>query len=208
VVGHVTELQEKWRGYWDDNAAGYDKEMKFWDRLLYKGQREWVCGRAVGEVLEVAVGTGLNLPLYPQDVRLTGIDISEKMLAAARERAEALQRKVDLRTGDAHNLDFEDGTFDTVVCTLSMCAIPDVDRALGEIHRVLRPGGRLIMVDHVESPFWVLRTIQGILERFSVPSAGEHMRRRPINNVKAAGFVIAESERLKGGHVERLVATR
>jgi ubiquinone/menaquinone biosynthesis C-methylase UbiE len=204
----MADLQEKWRNYWDKTASGYDKEMKFWDRLLYAGQREWVCDRAVGEVLEIAIGTGLNLPFYPDDVTLTGIDISDKMLEAARLRADTLQRKVDLRKGDAHQLEFEDGTFDTVVCTLSMCAIPDVDRAMHEIRRVLRPGGRLVMVDHVESPNWILRGIQGIIERFSIPSAGEHQRRRPIKNVRSAGFVISESERLKGGHVERLVATK
>ncbi|MEV0675049.1 class I SAM-dependent methyltransferase [Actinosynnema sp. NPDC050436] len=204
----MAEQQEKWRSYWDKSAAGYDDEMKFWDRLLYAGQREWVCERAVGEVLEVAIGTGLNLPLYPDDVKLTGIDISDGMLEAARLRADDLGREVDLRKGDAHQLPFEDNSFDTVVCTLSMCAIPDVDRSVREIHRVLRPGGRLVMVDHVVSPFWILRLIQGFIERFSVPSAGEHQRRRPILNVRAAGFTISESERIKGGHVERLVATK
>ncbi|UED88027.1 class I SAM-dependent methyltransferase [Streptomyces profundus] len=204
----MLDRREKWRGYWDDQAAGYDKGMRFWDRLLYAGQREWVCERAVGEVLEVAVGTGLNLPLYPEDVRLTGIDISDRMLELARIRADELRREVDLRKGDAHHLPFDDGSFDTVVCTLSMCAIPDVDRALGEIHRVLRPGGRLVMVDHVVSPNRVLRLVQGLIERFSIPSAGEHQRRRPIENVRATGFVVSETQRLKRGHVERLVAIR
>lgn len=204
----MADQQEKWRKYWDKMAAGYDKDMKFWDRLLYEGQREWVCSRAVGEVLEVAIGTGLNLPFYSDDITLTGIDISDKMLEAARVRADELGREVDLRKGDAHHLPFEDATFDTVVCTLSMCAIPDVDRAMREIHRVLRPGGRFVSIDHVVSPNWLLRGIQGIIERFSVPSAGEHLRRRPIENVRSTGFVIKESDRLKGGHVERLVATK
>lgn len=200
--------QDKWRAYWDKMAAGYDKDMKFWDRLLYEGQREWACDRAEGDVLEVAIGTGLNLPFYPPGTTLTGIDISDKMLEAARARADELGRTVDLRKGDAHRLPFEDGSFDTVVCTLSMCAIPDVDRAMREIHRVLRPGGRFVCLDHVVSPNWLLRTIQGVIERFSVPSAGEHLRRRPIENVRSTGFAIKESDRIKGGHVERLVATK
>ncbi|MFF4426455.1 class I SAM-dependent methyltransferase [Streptomyces sp. NPDC001549] len=204
----MVSKQEKWRAYWDKMAVRYDKDMKFWDRLLYEGQREWVCSRADGEVLEVAIGTGLNLPFYPSGIRLTGIDISDRMLEAARARAAELGREVELRKGDAHQLPFGEATFDTVVCTLSMCAIPDVDRAMREIHRVLRPGGRFVCIDHVVSPNWLLRGIQGIIERFSVPSAGEHLRRRPIENVRSTGFDIKETDRLKGGHVERLVAIK
>ncbi|GAB3953017.1 class I SAM-dependent methyltransferase [Streptomyces sparsus] len=204
----TADAREKWHAHWDRSAAVYDKNMNLLDRLLFKGQREWACGRAVGEVLEVAIGTGRNLPFYADGLTLTGIDISREMLEKARARADGLGRAVTLRQGDAHRLPFEDASFDTVVCTLSMCAIPDIDQAMREIHRVLRPGGRFVSVDHVVSPWWLMRKVQGGIERFSVPSAGEHLRRRPVENVRATGFVVEESDRLKRGHVERLHATK
>ena len=78
--------------YWDAHASRYDGAMDFWDRHLFGDSRPWVCGRAAGEVLEVAVGTGRNLSLYPDTVRLTGIDWSPAMLGIARERAARLGR--------------------------------------------------------------------------------------------------------------------
>jgi SAM-dependent methyltransferase len=78
---------------WDKQAGRYDRQMDFWDRHLFGDSRPWVCGRAAGDVLEVAVGTGRNLPFYPDDVRLTGVDWSPAMLGIARERAAALGRE-------------------------------------------------------------------------------------------------------------------
>src|SRR5204863_9364628 len=114
-------------------------------------------GRAVGEVLEVAVGTGRNLPFYPEGTRLTGVDWSPAMLGIARLRAAGLGREADLRQGDAQALDFPDESFDTVLCALGLCAIPDDRRAVTEMARVLRPGGRLLLVDHVAASASALR---------------------------------------------------
>jgi ubiquinone/menaquinone biosynthesis C-methylase UbiE len=96
--------------------------------------------QAKGEVLEIGVGTGRNPAHYPPGVRLTGIDLSDPMLGAARPRADQLGRQADLRTGDAQALEFGDETFDTVVFTLALCSIPDDRAAISEAHRVLRPG--------------------------------------------------------------------
>src|SRR6267378_2847421 len=104
--------------------------------------RDWVCSQAIGNVLEIAVGTGRNFEHYPADVRLTGIDLSESMLGIAKRTAESLGRQADLRVGDAQALDFPPGSFDTVVCTLSLCSVPDDRKAVAEVSRVLRPGGR------------------------------------------------------------------
>ena len=89
----------------------------------------------------MAIGTGRNLPHYPADVSVTGIELSPAMLAIARQRAADLGVDVDLRTGDAHALPFDDAAFDTVVCALSLCAIPDPATAIGEMRRVLVPAG-------------------------------------------------------------------
>ena len=118
------DLNRRRAAYWDKQAGRYDREMNFWDRHLFGDSRPWACGRAGGDVLEVAVGTGRNLPHYPDGVRLTGVDWSPAMLAIARERAAALGREADLRQGDAQALDFPDESFDTVLCALGLCAIP------------------------------------------------------------------------------------
>ena len=194
--------------YWDKQADRYDREMDRWDRRLFGDSRPWVCGRAVGDVLEVAVGTGRNLPFYPDGVRLTGVDWSPAMLGIARERATALGRDADLRPGDAQALDFPHGSFDTVLCALGLCAIPDDRRAVTEMARVLRPGGRLLLVDHVAASARALRAAQWLYERISIPLAGEHFRRRPLTHVRELGFVIEETQRLKLGIVERVCARK
>src|SRR5438046_1176783 len=133
----TTEQTKRLREHWDKHARGYDKQITWSERRFFPDTRRWICSRAAGEVLEVAIGTGLNLPHYPDGIRLTGVDLSPAMLAIARDRAAQLGRHVELHTGDAQALDFPDNAFDTVVCTLSLCAIPDDRRAVEEMVRVL-----------------------------------------------------------------------
>jgi ubiquinone/menaquinone biosynthesis C-methylase UbiE len=199
---------QRLRRYWDNHARSYDKQMAFWERRLFADGRAWVCAQATGEVLEVAIGSGRNLPLYPDGTRLTGIDFSPRMLQLARRRAEELGRPVDLRLGDAQALDLPDASFDTVVCTLSLCAIPDQRRAMAEMKRVLRPGGRLLLLDHVAAAPRPARAVQWLLERVTIPLGGEHLRRRPLLQVRAEGFQIEQRERSKLGIVERLAARK
>jgi ubiquinone/menaquinone biosynthesis C-methylase UbiE len=202
------ETTAKVRRAWESQAPRYDRQIQFWERIQFAGGREWVCSRATGEVLEVAVGTGRNFPYYPVDSTLTGVDLSSAMLAIARRRAAQLGRSVDLREADAEALPFPDDTFDTVVCTLSLCGIPDDRAAIGEMWRVLRPGGRLLLLDHIGSSVWLLRMGQRLLETLTIRLGGEHMTRRPLPLVRAAGFGIDEQQRLKAGTVERLAATK
>ena len=98
---------ERVKRLWDRAATPrFDKSMGFFERVLFQGGREWVCSQAEGDVLEIAVGTGRNFPHYPAGIRLTGIEISEEMLALARARATELAREVDLRLGDAQGARF------------------------------------------------------------------------------------------------------
>lgn len=207
------ELQrknEKVRQSWAKQAPGYDKRIGFFERRVFgRGHREWACKKASGRTLEVAVGTGLNLDHYSEDVRLTGLDLSPEMLAIARERSTQIGRSVDLREGDAHNLPFEDGSFDSVVCTYSLCNIPDPQQAVNEMKRVLKPGGKLILVDHIRAAAKPVLWLQKAIEFFSVRFEGENMTRRPAEQVEAAGFQISERERLApAGVVERLLAVK
>jgi len=196
----------RWHRYWDKKSTHYDSEMDYWDRKLFGDTREWVCSKASGDVLEVAVGTGLNLPLYPGDAAVTGIDLSDRMLDIARARAGTLGASVTLRQADAHALPFDSASFDTVICTFGLCAIPDPDAAVDEMVRVLRPDGRLILADHIGSSSRAVRALQRVMELVTVPMAGEHFLRRPSEQVRTRGLVIEMRERFKLGLVERIVA--
>jgi len=194
----------RWARYWDRKSRSYHKKMGNRDRRLLGDSRQWACGQATGEVLEVAIGSGLNLPYYPDDVTLTGVDLSARMLDLARDQ----RRRVTLRQADAQALPFDDSSFDTVVCTLGLCCIPDPDTAVAEMARVLRPGGRLILVDHVVSDSRYLRAAQRVVELVTIPLAGEHFTRRPLYHVVANGLEIEKTERFTRGFIERLVARK
>jgi SAM-dependent methyltransferase len=191
------------RRWWDRRAAGYDRRVGWVERRLLDDGRAWVGVQASGEVLEVAVGTGRNLPFYPKGVRLTGVDLSPAMLQVARDRARRLGLTVELREGDAEALPFPDASFDTVVCTLSLCTIPDDRRAVAEMYRVLRPGGRLLLLDHVRSTNRLLVAVQWLVGRLS---RRDHLLRRPLEHVHAQGFAVERRQRSKAGVIERLTA--
>ncbi len=193
---------------WDKSAPGYDRQIAFFEKIWFAGGREWLGERARGRVLEVAIGTGRNLSRYPADVTITGIELSPAMLAIARQRAAGLGRDVDLREGDAEHLPFDDASFDTVVCALSLCTIPSPVAAVGEMRRVLGPGGRLLLLDHIGSTWPPVYAAQWLVERITIRAAGEHFTRRQLPLVQAAGFQIVQTERLKAGTVERIHAVK
>jgi ubiquinone/menaquinone biosynthesis C-methylase UbiE len=199
---------ERLRRIWQDYADKYDRHIGFFDRTLFAGGRPWVCSQARGDVLEIGVGTGLNLPFYPEGVRLTGIDLSPATLEIAAARARELGREVDLREGDAQALALEDGRFDTAVSTLTMCSIPDYRRALAEVHRVLRPGGRFLLLEHVRSTNPLVRAGQRLLNPLTVRFQADHLLRDPLDHLRPAGFEILRAERLRAGIVERIAARK
>ena len=204
----TTEETARLRAIWQRNAEKYDKQMNFMDRRLFVGGREWLAQRARGKVLEVAIGTGRNLRYYPKDIDLTGIDLSPATLEIARGRAAKLGMDVELHEADGQALTFEDETFDTVVAGLCMCNFPDPIRAVGEIKRVLKPGGSLIAMDHVRSPVLPVRLVQKAINPLTVRIEGDHMTREPLEYYAHHGFEIVELERHKWGIVERVHARK
>lgn len=204
------EANEKVRAAWAKRAAKYDKSIAFWERRVFgPGHREWACAQAQGATLEVAVGTGINVPLYDPSIELTGIDLSSEMLEIARERIGDARPGVALHEADAQALPFPDDSFDSVVCTYSLCNIPDPYLAVGEMKRVVRPGGRIVLVDHIRSDvtpvYWVQKAMEFLTRRLE----GEHMTRRPIEHVQAHGLTITERARTgRWGVVERVIAVK
>lgn len=196
------------RRHYDANAARYDKRIDFLDRTVFSGGRAWVCSKATGETLELAIGTGLNLPHYPPNVALTGIDLSPGMIDIARTRAGELGREVALQVGDAERLPFAEESFDTVVTTLSLCTIPDDRQAIAEAFRVLRPGGRFLLMEHVRSPSLLVRLGQRAAEHLTLRFEGDHQLRDPVDHLEGTGFRLERLERSKWGIVERVAAVK
>lgn len=152
--------------------------------------------QAQGAVLEIGIGSGLNLPFYtPAVKRLYGIDPSKTLLAMARKRARKAPFPVILLAQSAERLPLMDASIDTVVSTWTLCSIPDVDTALREMKRVLRPGGRLLFVEHGASPDPAVHAWQQRLNPIWKTFAGGcHLNRRIDQLVRAAGFGIGALE--------------
>src|SRR5438128_9596005 len=163
------------RAVQNKQAPKYDRQISFFERILFGDGREWVCSRARGKVLELACGTARNLPFYGDEVQLTGVELSPGMLAIAHQRAKELGHPADLRLGDVQALDFPDESFDTVTCTLGFCTIPDTRAAAAEAFRVLRAGGQLLLLEHVRSPRPIVRGGQRLLEPLAVRFADDHL---------------------------------
>jgi ubiquinone/menaquinone biosynthesis C-methylase UbiE len=128
------------------------------------------------------------------------------MLAIGRRRAKELGHAADLRAGDVQALDLADESFDTVTCTLGFCTIPDTWAAAAEAFRVLRPGGQLLLLEHVRSPAPIVRAGQRLLEPLAVRFEADHLLREPLDYLPGVGFEIDEVQRSKWGIVERLRA--
>lgn len=210
--GSITKTQrdetDRVRAIFDEFAPKYDRVMDWADRILFSGGREWLTAQASGEVLEIGVGTGRSLPLFSPSVRLTAIDISPRMLDGAKHRAAALGLTVDLRVGDAQAIEFPDNSFDTILVGLTVCSIPDDRRALAEARRVLRPGGRIALLEHVRSPNTWVRAVQRFLNPLAVRLQGDHLLREPLDLLEAEGLVVEDLRRSRWGIVERVVARK
>jgi phosphatidylethanolamine/phosphatidyl-N-methylethanolamine N-methyltransferase len=117
-----------------------------------------------GRVLEVGIGTGLNLPFYARDIDLVGVDLSEGMLRKAQEKLGSLRmRRVTLKVMDAAALDFGDGEFDATLATYVISAVPDPVAVLREMRRVTKPGGTIVILNHFRSQNPVMRRIEDAL---------------------------------------------
>jgi ubiquinone/menaquinone biosynthesis C-methylase UbiE len=162
------------------------------DREVLNRIRHEVLSEATGDVLEIGFGTGVNLPFYPTAVRkLTTADPNPGMTAHARQRIQASPLCVDTKVLSAEALALPAHTFDTVVSTLTLCSIPDAARAVGEVYRVLRPGGRFLFFEHGQSPDPKVRTWQ---DRFTPISKilgdGCHLNRNIRTSLEAQPFVV------------------
>ncbi len=152
---------------------------------------------ARGVVLEAGIGSGLNIPFYSSAVtKLYGIDPSVELLAMAREKVLAAPFPIELITGSAEHVPLLGESIDTVVITWSLCSIGDAPAALGEMRRVLKPGGAFIFVEHGLSTDQHVRKWQNRLTPFWRPwTGGCHLNRKIDDMVRDAGFTITDLRR-------------
>jgi len=133
-------------------GIAYDFLLSFFEGILVKKWRRKLWNQVKGpRILEVGVGTGLNIFYYPFGVSLTALDLSEEYLQRARLRAERMKKPVEFVQGDVKVMPFKEASFDTVVSSFLFCQVDDPRAGLQEIYRVLKPGGRLLMLEHVNS---------------------------------------------------------
>lgn len=190
----------------DRSAACYDCCMRPLESLLLKKWRARLLADAHGHVLEIGIGTGINLQHYPAGVTaVTGIDISGPMLARATPDLPACP--IDLHAMDAQQLSFPDQTFDTVVATLVFCSVPDPRQGLAEAGRVCRPDGKLLFLEHVRPTHPLLAVAADCLTCWT-RAGGEYFNRLFLPDLEAAGLVARRVWRGCGGALLAVEATR
>ncbi len=181
------------RNKWDRNATQYD----FWEwggARRHAPYKRLLLGRMQGRVLFVAAGTGTDFYHFPGGIEIVAIDLSGKMLERAAKRAAAYQGHLALAQCDVQRLPFPDATFDTVATSCTFCSVPNPLKGLAELHRVLRPLGKLLMFEHVRSQNGLAARIQDFMTFFT-RRYGPEMNRRTAETVLKTGFKIEKVEK-------------
>ena len=178
-------------------SAIYDRAMKSTEEAGMREIRRETLSAAQGRTVDIGAGTGINVELYPEGVsELVLAEPDEHMLNRLRPKAATWGRNVDVVQAPADRLPFDDHSFDTAVFTLVLCTVPDSAAALREAARVLKPGGKLLFVEHVRSPEPGLARWQDRLERpWRFLGDGCHCNRDTVATIEASPFTLEHVER-------------
>jgi ubiquinone/menaquinone biosynthesis C-methylase UbiE len=190
----------------------YQRISSFYDLMEILPERRYISWREQlwslvkgPEVLEVGIGTGKNIPFYPDGVKVTGVDLTQGMLERARNRAAILKRDVTLLLGDAQSLEFSDAAFDTVIATFVFCSVADPIQGLREVSRVVKPNGQVLLLEHVRSAKPVLGEVMDILNPVLVRVTGANINRWTVENVSRAGLRIEHVENLGRRDIYKMI---
>jgi ubiquinone/menaquinone biosynthesis C-methylase UbiE len=185
----MTVSGDKIRQRYDRLAPWFDGLEGFLEGLIFRRLRKKLWTMADGEhILEVGVGTGKNFGFYPEFARMTAIDFSPKMLEQAQRKRERKQIQVDLDLMDVQRLYYADNSFDTVVASFVFCSVPSPRKGLKEIYRVLKPGGQLLLLEHVLSSNKFMAMLMNLLNPLVLRLVGANINRQTIKNVQACQF--------------------
>jgi ubiquinone/menaquinone biosynthesis C-methylase UbiE len=203
-----TKVTEAARRRYDRIAPVYDLMEGLVERSRYSRWREILWSKAEGKkILEVGVGTGKNFPYYRADAEITAIDFSEKMLSRARQKVKKQGIEVDLQQMDVQNMSFEDDMFDTVVATFVFCSVPNPIKGLEEIKRVCKPGGKVLLLEHVLSANRVLAFLMNLANPLVVGVMGPNINRKTVENVANSGLKVEQVTDLAAG-IFKLIEAR
>lgn len=203
------QLTETIRRRYDRRARLYDFMETGLESLWLSRWRRWQWSRVKGhEILEIGVGTGKNLRYYPAGSEVTAIDFSEPMLSRARRKAAKLTVEARLIQMDVQKLDFADGVFDTVAATFVFCSVPDPVLGLKEVARVCKPGGKVILLEHVLSANPLLSWLMNVANPVIVRLSGVNINRRTVENVAKSELTIEKVTDLGLGIVKLIEARK
>lgn len=182
---------------YDEIADQYEKKIWFDQHILGVARlRKNLLSKTTDKILDVACGTGLNIPLFPKGSDITAVDLSPKMLEIAHQNAIKYGLNANLAVMDAEHLEFADGSFDTVVSTLSTCTFPDPVKALQEMKRVCRPNGLILLLEHGHSSLpWFARFQDRNEYQHYQDHAGCRWNQDPLDLVQSAGIKVLKSKR-------------
>lgn len=156
---------------------------------MFSKWRKQLLSEASGKTLEVGIGTGKNIPFYPEDIELTGIDFSKKMVEITSNKLKKHPRpKTRIIQMDAEEMKFDDNTFDTVVTSCVFCSVPHAVEGLKEIKRVCRKGGKVLMLEHVRSENKTVGKFMDFINPIPLYIYGANINRRTYENLLKAGF--------------------
>ena len=196
--------------------ARYDRIAPIYDLMEALPERQFRSWREKlwaqvpeGRVLEVGVGTGKNIPNHRPGVEVVGIDISQRMLQRAQHRVDELGKTAELHQMDAQHLDFPDDSFDAAVATFVFCSVPDAVQGLRELGRVVKPDGKIVLLEHVRvNKPEVIGRVMDLLDPMVVRLMGPHINRRTEENVHRAGLEVERVEALAPLDLVKLIVAR
>jgi SAM-dependent methyltransferase len=181
--------------------AAHDLQIAYVDRFIRSlddaglaDRRRRLLDRATGRVLDVGSGPGPNLPLYRDVDRVVALEPDPAQLAPLEEAAGRAHVPVDVVPAGIDDAELEAGSFDTVVCTLVLCTVPDLHRALRRIHRLLAPDGRLLFLEHVRVPGGWGHVQRWVTPVWKLLVPGCHLDRDPIAAMRETNFVVTDCE--------------
>lgn len=190
---------------WDNAAAAFDFMNSYGPEKRWGPVKREFFSAMHGQILFLAVGTGLDIPFFPPDQDIVGIDISAKMLERAQARAAAYQGKIELHEMDVHELPFPEGTFDQVFTSCTFCSVPDPVKGLATLRRVLKPGGELHMFEHTGSRYFPFNLLLNMMNPLA-NKLGPEVNRDTVNNVRQAGFLVRQVKHVFLDIVKTIVA--
>ncbi len=196
------------RKRYDRIAPFYDGMEAVIEGLFFKNWRKKCWAEVQGHhILEVGVGTGKNFDYYPKDARITAIDFSAQMLKQAALQRDRKHVQVDLEQMDVQSLCFADNSFDTVIGTFVFCSVPSAAKGLKELYRVCKPGGQVLLLEHVLSSNPVIAAVMNLLNPVLVRLIGANINRNTVKNVQACAFTSVHVDQ-RSGDIIKLIEAR